>query len=76
MIAGGFGGVCGDALLHGLDTIKTRQQAASGVTKYATVSSTFTAIVREEGVFRGLYSGFKPVIYLSCKDWPSTEEKG
>ncbi|KAK9470019.1 mitochondrial carrier domain-containing protein [Dipodascopsis tothii] len=61
MIAGGIGGGMGDATMHSLDTVKTRQQGASGA-KYRNMLSAYGTILREEGVMRGLYGGFAPAM--------------
>jgi hypothetical protein len=60
MMAGGIGGSTGDMLMHSLDTVKTRQQGAPTALKYATTPKAYATIFREEGLFRGLYSGVTP----------------
>lgn len=60
MVAGGLGGSTGDVLMHSLDTVKTRQQGAPSALKYATTPKAYYTIFREEGLFRGLYSGVTP----------------
>jgi hypothetical protein len=59
MIAGGSAGTLADGLLHGLDTVKTRQQGqlATKSTKYSTVWNALRIIFKEEGV-RGFFGGF------------------
>ncbi|GMM29385.1 Mme1 protein [Martiniozyma asiatica (nom. inval.)] len=57
-IAGGFGGLVGDTLMHSLDTVKTRQQGASHISKYSNTLSAYRTIFVEEGIRRGLYSGY------------------
>ncbi|KAL1869220.1 hypothetical protein Plec18167_007886 [Paecilomyces lecythidis] len=65
MLAGGIGGTTGDMLMHTLDTVKTRQQGDPNFPpKYASMSSSFRTILREEGV-RGLYSGVTPAFFGS-----------
>lgn len=61
MIAGGIGGTTGDLLMHSLDTVKTRQQGDPHIPpKYATMSSSYSTILRQEGIRRGLYGGWVP----------------
>ncbi|KAH0563138.1 hypothetical protein GP486_002293 [Trichoglossum hirsutum] len=61
MLAGGVGGTTGDLLMHSVDTVKTRQQGDSRIpAKYASMSSSYITIFREEGVRRGLYGGVTP----------------
>lgn len=60
MLAGGLGGSTGDMLMHSLDTVKTRQQGAPFALKYSTTPLAYLTILREEGLFRGLYSGVTP----------------
>ena len=58
MLAGGIGGTSGDLLMHSLDTVKTRQQGDPHMPpKYATMSSSYSTIFRQEGIRRGLYGG-------------------
>lgn len=57
-LAGGLGGVIGDSVMHSLDTVKTRQQGAPNITKYRNMWQAYKTIYVEEGVFRGLYSGY------------------
>lgn len=61
-IAGGFGGGVGDTLMHSLDTVKTRQQGASHVAKYNSTLQAYLTIFREEGIRRGLYSGYSAAV--------------
>lgn len=61
-IAGGFGGGVGDTLMHSLDTVKTRQQGASHVAKYNSTLRAYGTILREEGIRRGLYSGYSAAL--------------
>lgn len=59
MLAGGIGGTTGDAVMHSLDTVKTRQQGDPHFPpKYSSLSSSYRTILREEGFGRGLYGGF------------------
>ncbi|KAG9233675.1 mitochondrial carrier protein-like protein [Amylocarpus encephaloides] len=63
MIAGGIGGTTGDLLMHSLDTVKTRQQADPRVPpKYTTMASSYSMILRQEGIRRGLYGGWLPAL--------------
>ena len=58
MLAGGIGGTTGDALMHSLDTVKTRQQGDPNFPpKYTSMASSYLTIFRQEGVRRGLYGG-------------------
>lgn len=76
MLAGGLGGTMGDMLMHSLDTVKTRQQGDPHMPpKYTSMGNTYWTILRQEGVFRGLYSGVTPafvgsfagtVIFFGC----------
>lgn len=61
-IAGGLGGVVGDTLMHSLDTVKTRQQGASHVPKYNSTFTAYKSIFMEEGIRRGLYSGYSAAL--------------
>ncbi|GME93702.1 unnamed protein product [[Candida] boidinii] len=58
MLAGGFGGMVGDSLMHSLDTVKTRQQGASHISKYSSTIPAYLTILKEEGFRKGLYSGY------------------
>lgn len=63
MIAGGLGGTTGDMLMHSLDTVKTRQQGDPHIpSKYTSLGSSYVTILRQEGVRRGLYSGWAPAL--------------
>lgn len=62
MIAGGFGGAIGDTTMHSLDTVKTRQQGLLFNPKYKNMVPAYTTILKEEGLFRGLYGGYTPAI--------------
>ncbi|OLL22973.1 putative mitochondrial carrier [Neolecta irregularis DAH-3] len=62
MISGGIGGLTGDFLMHSIDTVKTRQQAAVNVLKYLNMSTAYRTIYHEEGILRGLYSGITPAL--------------
>ncbi|QSZ30850.1 hypothetical protein DSL72_000408 [Monilinia vaccinii-corymbosi] len=63
MIAGGIGGTTGDLLMHSLDTVKTRQQGDPHVPpKYTNLSSSYSMILRQEGIRRGLYGGWVPAL--------------
>lgn len=66
MLAGGTGGTCGDMLMHSLDTVKTRQQGDPHFPpKYASMTSSYTTIYRQEGFLRGLYGGALPALFGS-----------
>lgn len=69
MLAGGLGGVVGDSTMHSLDTVKTRQQGLLHMPKYKNMISAYLTILREEGLFRGLYAGYSPAVLGSL---PST----
>ena len=58
IIAGGTGGLIGDTAMHSLDTVKTRQQGAPNIRKYRNMIQSYKTIILEEGVRRGLYSGY------------------
>ena len=58
MLAGGIGGTTGDAIMHSLDTVKTRQQGDPNFPpKYTSMASSYLTIFRQEGLRRGLYGG-------------------
>ncbi|KAG7194294.1 uncharacterized protein KQ657_005024 [Scheffersomyces spartinae] len=69
MIAGGFGGMVGDTVMHSLDTVKTRQQGFPNNLKYRNMIPAYITIIKQEGFFRGLYGGYLPAILGS---FPST----
>ena len=58
MLAGGVGGFIGDTSMHSLDTVKTRQQGAPNILKYKNMIQSYKTIILEEGIRRGLYSGY------------------
>ncbi|OAA77000.1 Mitochondrial carrier domain protein [Akanthomyces lecanii RCEF 1005] len=63
MLAGGTGGAFGDMLMHSLDTVKTRQQGdPNAPSKYRSLTSSYYTIMRQEGIRRGLYSGWLPAL--------------
>lgn len=63
MIAGGIGGATGDLLMHSLDTVKTRQQGDPNIPpRYTSLANSYYTIWRQEGVRRGLYSGWVPAL--------------
>ncbi|PHH72398.1 hypothetical protein CDD80_4559 [Ophiocordyceps camponoti-rufipedis] len=63
MIAGGIGGSTGDLLMHSLDTVKTRQQGDPNMPpKYTSLGQSYYTIWRQEGIRRGLYSGWLPAL--------------
>ncbi|KNG85409.1 putative mitochondrial carrier protein [Aspergillus nomiae NRRL 13137] len=60
------GGTCGDMLMHSLDTVKTRQQGDPHFPpKYASMTSSYATIYRQEGILRGLYGGAVPAFFGS-----------
>lgn len=69
MLAGGLGGMVGDTTMHSLDTVKTRQQGLANNIKYKNMVPAYLTILKEEGLFRGLYGGYSPAILGS---FPST----
>ena len=79
MIAGGFGGSTGDLLMHSLDTVKTRQQGDPHFPpRYKSLAASYQTIWRQEGIRRGLYSGWLPallgsfpgtVIFFGTYEW-------
>ncbi|KAF5094821.1 hypothetical protein DV451_004898 [Geotrichum candidum] len=60
MLSGGIGGLVGDSVMYPLDTVKTRQQGAPNQTKYRSTPRAFLNVIKEEGIFRGLYGGYSP----------------
>ncbi|ODV89710.1 hypothetical protein CANCADRAFT_142719 [Tortispora caseinolytica NRRL Y-17796] len=58
MLAGGIGGAVGDSVMHSLDTVKTRQQAASTELRYQGMFRAYATITSQEGLARGLYGGY------------------
>ncbi|RQM04818.1 hypothetical protein DH86_00004388 [Scytalidium sp. 3C] len=63
MIAGGIGGTTGDMLMHSLDTVKTRQQGDPHIPpKYSSMASSYSMILRQEGIRKGLYGGWLPAM--------------
>jgi hypothetical protein len=61
MLSGGIGGTFGDMIMHSIDTVKTRQQGDPHLPpKYTTLGSSYWTILRQEGVWRGLYGGVAP----------------
>lgn len=64
--AGALAGVACDAILHPLDTIKSRLHVQKGPPfKYRSLFHAFSMITRQEGP-RGLYAGFSPVLIGSA----------
>jgi hypothetical protein len=61
-LAGAIGGSSGDFIMHSVDTVKTRQQAAPHVLKYSSMGRAYWTIFREEGIIRGLYGGALPML--------------
>jgi len=49
-------------MMHSVDTVKTRQQAAPHILKYNSMGRAYWTILREEGVIRGLYGGVLPML--------------
>lgn len=61
-IAGGLAGICCDAVLHPIDTVKSRLHVQKGPPyKYRSMFHAFTVITRQEGR-KGLYAGFGAVL--------------
>lgn len=61
-IAGGLAGLCCDALLHPIDTVKSRLHVQKGPPfKYRSMFHAFGLISKKEGR-RGLYAGFAAVL--------------
>jgi hypothetical protein len=61
MLSGGIGGTFGDMMMHSIDTVKTRQQGDPHLPpKYTTLGASYRTILRQEGVWRGLYGGVAP----------------
>jgi hypothetical protein len=69
LVAGGVGGAVGDSAMFPLDTVKTRQQGAPNMEKYRSMRGAFRTIVRQEGIRKGIYSGYVPALLGS---FPST----
>eukprot|EP00171_Calliarthron_tuberculosum_P017007 IDg17007t1 len=62
-VAGAIAGVCSDAVLHPVDTVKSRLQAQGGPPWiYRSMTHAVQRIVATEGVRRGLYAGFGAVL--------------
>lgn len=55
--------------MYPLDTVKTRQQGAPNEIRYKSTLRAFRTLLREEGVFRGVYGGYSPAALGS---FPST----
>lgn len=55
--------------MHSLDTVKTRQQGLLFNPKYRLMIPAYSTILKEEGLFRGLYGGYTPALMGSI---PST----
>lgn len=65
-VAGGFAGVCCDAILHPVDTVKSRLHVQKGPPfKYRSMFHAFSLITRNEGR-RGLYKGFTAAMWASA----------
>ncbi|KAF9955949.1 hypothetical protein BGZ65_003094, partial [Modicella reniformis] len=64
LIGGGLGGTIADFLMHSIDTVKTRLQGqpVTNPPKYHNMFHTYSTIIREEGVTRGLYGGIAPAM--------------
>lgn len=73
MLAGMSGGVVSTLLLHPLDLLKIRfavDDGSKGRTKYTSIRSAMTTIVKAEGV-RGLYRGVTPNVVTAGSSWGS-----
>lgn len=63
LIAGALAGICCDALLHPVDTVKSRLHVQRGPPfKYRSIFHGFRLISQEEGIRKGLYAGFGAVL--------------
>ncbi|CAN8070886.1 unnamed protein product [Agarophyton chilense] len=63
LLAGGLAGICCDAVLHPVDTVKSRLHVQQGPPfKYQSMLHGFRLIIRQEGLQKGLYAGFGAVI--------------
>lgn len=63
LIAGAAAGVACDAILHPVDTVKSRLHVQRGPPfKYRSMLHGFRLICQQEGVRRGLYAGFGAVL--------------
>ncbi|KAI0563605.1 Mitochondrial carrier [Gracilaria domingensis] len=63
LMAGGLAGICCDAILHPVDTVKSRLHVQRGPPfKYRSMLHGFRLITRQEGIQKGLYAGFGAVI--------------
>ncbi|KAI8376001.1 mitochondrial carrier domain-containing protein [Radiomyces spectabilis] len=64
IIAGGIGGSAADAIMHSVDTVKTRLQGQPlhRPFKYTNMMQAYRLILKEEGVLRGLYAGVTPAM--------------
>lgn len=58
MLAGLIGGAVGDSLMHSLDTVKTRQQAAPNIPEYRNTLRAYRTLLVKEGFRKGLYGGY------------------
>ncbi|XP_059621024.1 mitoferrin isoform X1 [Phlebotomus argentipes] len=52
MTAGAIAGVLEHCIMYPLDSVKTRMQSLSPVTKGSTIMSTMTTMIQKEGIFR------------------------
>lgn len=56
-----MGGSSGDFIMHSIDTVKIRQQAAPHILNYSSMGRAYLTIFRQEGI-RGLYGGALPML--------------
>lgn len=62
-VAGAMGGLCADAVLHPVDTVKSKLQAQRGPPwMYHSMTHALQRVATVEGVRRGLYAGFGAVL--------------
>lgn len=63
LIAGAISGICCDAILHPVDTVKSRLHVQQGPPfKYRSMAHGFRLISQQEGIRKGLYAGFGAVL--------------
>lgn len=62
VVAGAVGGSLSDTLMHGLDTLKNRQQGYTQGTTALNTRRYLWQVVRQEGGLRGLYSGYSAAL--------------
>lgn len=65
MVGGLVGNLLSDTVMHSLDTIKTRQQAAPQAIQYQNTLGAYRVIFKQEGLIRGLYAGYEPAVAVA-----------